>query len=57
MKNNYTIKYKNFIFIYEKLYNGIKESEMIVIGNASHMLNVEQSKRFNEELINFLKNQ
>ena len=30
MKNKYTIKYKNFIFIYEKIHKGIKDSEIIV---------------------------
>ena len=39
------------------IHRHIKESEMIVIDNASHMLNVEQSKRFNEELTNFLQTQ
>ena len=39
----------------EKMHNAIAGSRLVVLENAGHVSNLEQTERFNEALMDFLK--
>lgn len=44
-----------FVELSEKLHQEIKNSQLILLENAGHMLNLEYSDKFNAELLNFIE--